>query len=842
MAKKKPDLSALIDQFIETQNLEDIVGDRFGKYSKYIIQDRALPDVRDGLKPVQRRILYALHKLHLTPDKPYKKSARIVGDVIGKYHPHGDSSVYDAMVRMAQDFKFLVPLIDMHGNKGSIDGDPAAAMRYTEAKMAKASQYLLQDIDKKTVGFVPNFDDEELEPVVLPARFPNLLINGASGISSGYATEIPSHNLKEVIQGTIYRMRHPESSLAQIMRYIKGPDFPTGGIVQGIDGIKEAFETGRGKVILRAKTVLETNKIIIEELPYDVNKATLVRKIDELRFSKKIDGIKEVRDETSKEGLRIVIDIKKSFEADQVLNFLMKKTDLVKSYHYNMVAIHDQRPMQMGLLALLDAYITHQKEVVTNRANYDLRLAKKRLHIVDGIIQMTGIIDAVIALIRGSQNKASAKVGLVTTLGFTEEQAEAILTLQLYKLSNTDVDALKNEKAELEATIERLNRILSHEEELEQSIEDELKGLIKAIPHARLTVIEEEIEKITVEEQALIKHEQMMLGVSQEGYVRLSSLRSFAATDEATFKEGDGFRLVREVSTLDTLLIFLKSGEYLFYPIYKIPESKWKDPGVHINTLLQLDERPEIIHAEVRATFDTADTYLFTTADNRVKRSNVKEFFAQRYHRPIKAIGLKKGDALVDVRSVPEGAIEVVTLSKLGHALKYDLSEIPLTGLSAQGVKAMNLAQKDQLVASIPLQDGHDLLVLTSRGTIKRLALSDIAKKRRTLSPVALYKPVKTKPYHVVDAMLLSGELYKVHGQIHVLTTKETVSINAFELKRNGADTGKALIAPKHGTPIHFYPEILTGLEPSALSEYTQAMTHVPEQLTLEVDDESRDA
>ena len=842
MAKKKPDLSALIDKFIETQNLEDIVGDRFGKYSKYIIQDRALPDVRDGLKPVQRRILYALHKLHLTPDKPYKKSARIVGDVIGKYHPHGDSSVYDAMVRMAQDFKFLVPLIDMHGNKGSIDGDPAAAMRYTEAKMAKASQYLLQDIDKRTVGFVPNFDDEELEPVVLPARFPNLLINGASGISSGYATEIPSHNLKEVIQGTIYRMRHPESSLAQIMRYIKGPDFPTGGIVQGIEGIKDAFETGRGKVILRAKTQLESDKIIIEELPYDVNKATLVRKIDELRFSKKIDGIKEVRDETSKEGLRIVIDIKKSFEADQVLNFLMKKTDLVKSYHYNMVAIHDQRPMQMGLLALLDAYITHQKEVVTNRANYDLRLAKKRLHIVDGIIRMTEVIDEVIALIRASKNKASAKSELMNALGFTDEQAEAILILQLYKLSNTDVDALKNEKADLEATIERLTRILSNEEELEQSIEDELRGLLKEISHERLTLIEEEIEKITVEEQALIKHEQMMLGISQEGYVRLSSFRSFSATDEATFKDGDGFRLVQEVSTLDTLLVFLKSGDYLFYPIYKIPESKWKDPGVHINTLLQLDERPEIIHAEVRSSFDTDETFLLTTADNRVKRSSVKDYLAQRYHRPIKAIGLKKGDSLVDVRSVPANAIEVVTISKLGHALKYDLSEIPLTGLSAQGVKAMNLSSKDALVASVPLKDGHDLLVLTSRGTIKRMDLSEIAKKRRTLSPVALYKPVKTKPYHVVDAMLLSGELYKTHANIHVLTSKETISINAFDLKRNAADTGKALIAPKHGTPIHFYPEILIDVEPSALSEYTQAVTHTPEQLSLEVNDESRDA
>jgi len=538
MAKKPKDLSALIDQYIDAQNLEDIVGDRFGKYSKYIIQDRALPDVRDGLKPVQRRILFALHKLHLTPDKPYKKSARIVGDVIGKYHPHGDSSVYDAMVRMAQDFKYLVPLIDMHGNKGSIDGDPAAAMRYTEAKMAKAAQYLLEDIDKKTVGFIPNFDDEELEPVVLPSRFPNLLVNGSSGISSGYATEIPSHNLKEVIQGTIYRMRHPESSLAQIMRYIKGPDFPTGGIVQGVDGIRSAFETGRGKVMLRAKTHLEDRAIIVEELPYDVNKATLVRKIDELRFSKKIDGIKEVRDESSKEGLRIVIEIKKNFETDQVLNFLMKKTDLVKSYHYNMVAIHDGRPVQMGLLAILDAYITHQKEVVTNRANHDLRLAKKRLHIVEGIIRMVDVIDDVIALIRAAKNKASAKKDLVKNLGFTEEQAEAILTLQLYRLSNTDVGALEGERKDLEAHIQSLTRILSEEDALETSIENELRALLKTMPHARISEIEEEIEKITVEEQALIKHEQMMLGVSGEGYVRLSSLRSFSATDEAGFKDG----------------------------------------------------------------------------------------------------------------------------------------------------------------------------------------------------------------------------------------------------------------------------------------------------------------
>ncbi len=839
MAKKAKDLSALIDHFIDTQNLEDIVGDRFGKYSKYIIQDRALPDVRDGLKPVQRRILFALHRLHLTPDKPYKKSARIVGDVIGKYHPHGDSSVYDAMVRMAQDFKYLVPLIDMHGNKGSIDGDPAAAMRYTEAKMAKASQHLLSDIDKRTVRFVPNFDDEELEPVVLPARFPNLLVNGASGISAGYATEIPSHNIKEVIQGTIYRMRHPESSLAQIMRYIKGPDFPTGGIVQGIEGIKQAFETGRGKIILKAQTQIRDHQIIVEALPYDVNKATLVRKIDELRFSKKIDGIKEVRDESSKEGLRVVVDIKKSFEPEKVLNFLMKKTDLVKSYHYNMVAIHDQRPMQMGLLAVLDAYITHQKEVVTNRAHYDLRIAKKRLHIVEGIIRMTDVIDDVIALIRASKNKATAKAELIKTLAFTDEQAEAILTLQLYKLSNTDVGALKAEEASLQTTIEQLTRIVSNEDELESSIETEMRALLKEIDVPRQSLIEDEIEKITIEEQALIKHEQMMLGVTQEGYVRLSSLRSYTATDAATFKEGDGFRYVKEVSTLDTLLIFLKSGDYLFYPVYKIPESKWKDPGVHINTLLHLDERPDIIYVETLSHFDTSDSYVLTTRDNRVKRTAVSDYFAQRYNRPIKAIGLKKGDQLVDVRRVSDASIEVITVTEKGLAMKYDLAEIPLTGINAQGVKALNMGAKDALKASIPLKDHHDLLVLTSRGTIKRLDLSEIAKKRRTLSPSPLYKPVKTNPYLVVDVMLLSGEVYKNHRDIAILTTKETRTVSAFDLKKGVADVGKSVIPPKAGVPRHFYLTLGDPLVASPLSDYVQTSTDTPEQLQLEVDDET---
>jgi len=820
---KKDDLSALIDRYIEKENLEDIVGDRFGKYSKYIIQDRALPDVRDGLKPVQRRILYALHKLALTPDKPYKKSARIVGDVIGKYHPHGDTSVYDAMVRMAQDFKYHLPLIDMHGNKGSVDGDPPAAMRYTEARMSDAAAYLLKDIDKKTVSFVPNFDDEEYEPVVLPARFPNLLINGASGISSGYATEIPPHNLLEVINGVIFRMQNPDSSLDDIMGFIKGPDFPTGGIVQGLDGIKEAFETGRGRIILKSKTHVENNDIIIDELPYDVNKALLVRRIDELRFSKQIDGIKEVRDESSKDGLRVVIETKKGFDVEAVLNFLQKKTDMVRSYNYNMVAIHDHRPVQMGLLALLDAYILHQKDVTINRSNFLLKNAKKR-------------IDQVIALIRSAKDKADARIKLIESLSFTEEQAEAILTLQLYRLSSTDVKALENEAKELKNTIETLQRILSNERELEQTIEEELRLMTEDLGVSRRSEIEADITKITVEATALIQSEQMMLGITKEGYVRLASLRSYKATDEVSFKDNDGFIFEGEVSTLSTLLLFSEEGSYIYLPIYKISEAKWKDLGVHINTLLSLDETLTLIKAHVIDHFETPDQFLLTTASNLVKRTDIPLYQATRTQKPMKAIGLSKGDKLVSVERFSSSSLEVLTLSNKGRMLKYDLSEIPVTGLTARGVKAMKLSNKETLVKSIPLLDGHDVLILTSRGTVKRIELSEIPKKHRTQSPVEAYKPLKTSPVMAVDMMLLSAAFYRQKKQLAILTSKTTLVTEVFELKLNVADLGKSITSPKHGTPVRMrYIHTDLEAETSPLSGYVQTPSEKsPQQLSLE--------
>lgn len=478
MSKKKTKkIKNFIEKIIE-EDLDILVGERFGRYSKYIIQDRALPDARDGLKPVQRRILYAMYKLGLSANRPYKKSARIVGDVIGKYHPHGDTSVYEALVRLSQDFKVRLPLIDMHGNNGSIDGDPAAAMRYTEARLSKYSEYLLEDINKRTVGFVPNFDDEEYEPTVLPAKFPNLLVNGASGISAGYATEIPPHNINEIIQAVIYKLNHKRAKLDDLMEIVKGPDFPTGGIVQGINGIKKAYETGRGKIIIKAKCetveMKNINQIVITELPYDVNKANLVRKMSEIYQKKNIDGIIDIRDESDREGLRIVVDLRKDANSEDILNFFFKTTDLQINYNFNMVAIANKRPLLMGLNELLDLYISHQKEVITNRSNYELAAAKKRLHIVEGLIEMVSILDAVIQTIRSSENKRDAIENLVATYNFSDLQAEAIVMLQLYRLTNTDIVQLQIEKEKLSQLIEELNDILANEASLVRVIKKEL--------------------------------------------------------------------------------------------------------------------------------------------------------------------------------------------------------------------------------------------------------------------------------------------------------------------------------------------------------------------------------
>ncbi|NWN94826.1 MAG: DNA topoisomerase IV subunit A, partial [Bacillus sp. (in: Bacteria)] len=559
--------------------LEEVLGDRFGRYSKYIIQDRALPDARDGLKPVQRRILYAMHVEGNTADKHFRKSAKTVGNVIGNYHPHGDSSVYEAMVRMSQDWKLRNVLIEMHGNNGSIDGDPAAAMRYTEARLAPIASELLHDIDKETVKFIPNFDDTANEPVVLPARFPNLLVNGSTGISAGYATEIPPHHLGEIIDGAIMRMENPDCTVEDLMTVIKGPDFPTGGIVQGIDGIKKAYETGKGKMVVRGRTSIEEirggrKQIVIAEIPYEVNKANLVKKIDELRIDRKVEGISEVRDETDRTGLRIVIELKKDADADSVLNYLFKNTDLQVSYNFNMVAIHNRRPQLMGLRELLDAYIEHQKEVVTKRTEFDLKKARDRKHIVDGLMKALSILDEVIAAIRASKDKKDAKANLIAKFAFTEPQAEAIVTLQLYRLTNTDITTLENEAADLEKKIETYLAILSSEKKLFTVIKKELRDIRKKYADNRRTTIEAEIQELKINLEAMIPNEDVMVTITKDGYIKRTSLRSYTASNgrDLAIKDSDRLLFKQQLNTVQTVLLFTNKGSYVYCPVHQLPD------------------------------------------------------------------------------------------------------------------------------------------------------------------------------------------------------------------------------------------------------------------------------
>jgi len=796
------EINAFVDEKIIKENLEDIVGERFGRYSKYIIQDRALPDVRDGLKPVQRRILFSMYKLGMFSDKPYKKSARIVGDVIGKYHPHGDSSVYDAMVRLSQHWKIRNLLIDMHGNNGSIDGDSAAAMRYTEARMSKSSEVLLRDIDKRTVVFIPNFDDEEYEPIVLPARYPNLLVNGSTGISAGYATDIPPHNLREIVKAVIKRLDTPDMTVDDILKIVKGPDFPTGAIVQGKNQIRQAFETGKGRVIMKSKSVIENQQIIITEIPYEVNKATLVRKMDDIRIKKGIDGIAEVRDESDREGLRIVVDIKKNFNPQFILNFLHKKTDLSKSYNYNMVSINNKRPMLMGIIPMIDAYILHQKEVITNRSNYELRKAQKRAHIVEGIIKMMDILDDVIALIRASKNKRDAKNRLMKKYKFTEEQSEAIVTLQLYRLSSTDIKALEKEHSKLELHIEKLSLILQNEEELQSVIKTELKSISRMLATPRKSEIEEEIEKITILEEELVVDEQVVIGISREGYVKRSSVKSYKATEKPNIKENDSMLLVKVLSTLDTILIFTDKGNYVYLPVYKVHNAKWKDLGTHINNIVQLEEDEKIIRIVHVNNFKEEKYVVFITQNNLIKLTKLEDFNVSRYSKTIKAISLNKGDSVVKVDVTNNIDSDLLIVTKKGIALKFSLKEISVTSTTAKGVKGLNLSPKQKLASGIVLKEHNDLLILTHRGTIKRLSLEDIPMKRRTNKGVKLYKVVKSNPYFVTDLCLMNATQYKMKAKISINTNKMLVVLKAFDIKTDKTVTGKSFIKPKQGKPL----------------------------------------
>ena len=573
-------------------SLEAVMGERFGRYSKYIIQERALPDIRDGLKPVQRRILFAMDQDGNTYDHPYRKSAKSVGNVMGNFHPHGDSSIYEAMVRLSQDWKVREPLIDMNGNNGSVDNDPAAAMRYTEARLSKIAGEMMADLGQETVDMVLNFDDTTYEPTVLPSRIPSLFINGATGISAGYATEIPPHNLKEINAALIYLLDHPEAPLSALMRYIKGPDFPTGGIIQGLDGIKKAYKTGRGKIVVRAKTEISDlkggkKKIEITELPYEVVKSNLVSKIDAIRLNKEVAGIAEVRDESDREGMSIVIELNKETNAEGILTYLFKKTDLQISYNFNMVAIHNQRPVTVNLKQGLQAFLDFRKEVVLKRSAFELAKAQARQHIVEGLIRMLSILDEVVATIRASQNRKDATQNLIDKFQFTQPQAEAIVTLQLYRLTNTDVTQLEAEFATLTDKINHLNLILTEESALKDVIRDELTAITKTYTTPRRSQIEAEVEDLVIDTAVTIAEEDVQVLVSRNGYYKRASLRSYKASDADNGLADDDLPVfVGQLNTTQHLFMFTNKGSVIYRPVHELPDFKWKDTGEHFSQQL----------------------------------------------------------------------------------------------------------------------------------------------------------------------------------------------------------------------------------------------------------------
>ena len=807
-------ISKKIDRFatetVLTENFENIMGERFGRYSKYIIQERALPDVRDGLKPVQRRIIYAMHKLGLTSNKPFKKSARIVGDVIGKYHPHGDTAVYDAMVRMSQDFKILLPLIDMHGNNGSIDGDPAAAMRYTEARMSKYSELLIQDIQKRTVGLVPNFDDEELEPVVLPAKFPNILVNGANGISAGYATEIPPHNPGEVIDAVIYRINNPSCGLDELLDIVKGPDFPTGAIVQGKDGLRQAYETGRGKIFVRARAEIEAergdSKIIISEIPYEVNKSNLLRKMSEAITAKNVDGVKLIRDDTDRNGLRIVIEVRKEANPENILNFLYKSTDLQISYNFNVVAISKGRPMQMGLIDILDAYIDHQKEVMTNKCNFELEKSEKRLEIVDGLVAMVSILDAVIATIRNSKNKTDAKENIISKYNFTELQAEAIVMLQLYRLTNTDIFALKAERKELEQTIKKLKHILSSNSALLKAIVAELLQTKELVNVDRKTTIEEDISDLEVKTEEIIVKEDVVLLITKDGYLKRLSKKAFYApqTEPTKLKDGDIISDIYEVSTTDTLLQFTDKGNYIYLPIHKIPESKHKDLGYHVGTLISIEDDEKVIFSTTVSNFTDDKYVLIATKDALIKRIKLSSLEVNRYSKALKATKLREGDYVVSADICTGDDYEVVIATKDGFMNRYDASEISIIEPASFGVKSIELKSRpnDYVVGAKYVKEKDIIVLLTNRGNIKRMRPEEINKGKKNHVGKMYLKVVKSNMHEAVNLDVIHHGNTNSDLASYIVCEKGFVEIDYTILRTAIADNGKKMVKDEKGKPL----------------------------------------
>ncbi|WP_251946114.1 DNA topoisomerase IV subunit A [Levilactobacillus brevis] len=756
------------------------MGDRFGRYSKSIIQERALPDIRDGLKPVQRRILFAMNKDGNTYDKGFRKSAKSVGNVMGNFHPHGDSSIYEALTRMSQNWKVREPLVEMHGNNGSMDGDPAAAMRYTEARLSKLAGEMLRDIDKDTVEMVLNFDDTEYEPTVLPARFPNLLVNGATGISAGYATEIPPHNLGEVVDALIYLLSHPKATLEELMSFVQGPDFPTGGIIQGKDGIVKAYETGRGRIVVRSKTAIEPlrgnkSQITVTEIPYEVNKAQLVKKIDEIRLNKKVEGLAEVRDETDRDGLRIAIELKRDADAQGVLNYLFKNTELQITYNFNMVAINHQRPEHVGLKTILSAYLEHQRNVITKRTEYNLQKALDRQHIVVGLIKALSILDQVIKTIRASKDRRDARDNLVEAYDFSEKQADAIVALQLYRLTNTDVTQLEAESAKLSAEIEQDHKILAEPKTLNSVLRQELKAVAKDYRNPRRTEIQDEIEDLKIKTTVTVADEDVVVLVSHDGYLKRSGVRSYTASDPTDngLKDGDYPIFMQKLSTLNHLMMFTSKGNLIYRPVHEISDVKWKETGEHISQTIGLAADEEIVATFAFKTLKEPGRFLIATSDGYIKQTAFADLTPGRTYKSRAAVyeKLKTAEArVVAVKYLTEPVEQgILLISKNGYALRYPVDEVSVNGARTTGVRSMDLRDDDEVVNLALVTDNETIALITQRGAFKRLAMKELSVTSRARRGVIVLRELKRDPHRIVDFMTIPAG----NPPLEIMTSRE---------------------------------------------------------------------
>lgn len=812
-------MSSLSEQFLPAF-LEEVVGDRFGRYSKYIIQDRAIPDVRDGLKPVQRRILYAMYDSGNTPDKPYRKSAKTVGDVMGNYHPHGDSSIYDGMVRMAQPWKMGHVLVDGHGNWGSMDDDPAAAMRYTEARLSPIALEMMRDIEKRTVLFKDNFDNTAKEPVVVPSRYPNLLVNGTSGISAGFATEIPPHNLREVIDACIAVMQKPDIALEDIMTFIKGPDFPTGGTIMGGDGIMDAYRTGKGRIYLRSKTEIENlrggkQQIVITEVPFQIVKSRLVTSMENIRLEKKIEGIAEVRDESGREGLRIVVELKKEADANGILAYLLKKTDLQITYNFNMVAIVNKAPQQLGLKAILEAYIAHQREVVTHRTQFDLERAEDRAHVLEGLVKALNILDEVIAAIKASKNRQDAQNNLVWMFGFSERQADSILTLQLYRLTNLEIHSLQKELDEMHAKIAVLQGILDSDKKLVAVIRKELLEIRDKYGIDRRSLIQGEVEELKVSMEVLVNAEDVLVAISEGGYIKRTGMPSFTRSGGERHSSGvkDGDHIVRllDLNTRDSLLVFTRKGQYFLLPVHQIPEFKWKEPGTAIVNVIGLAKGDGIVSVlPVGNLEDPLASLVFVTRKGQVKRTELKEYSTSR-SGAVAACKVADGDEIITV-ALSSGDKDIVLVTREGMSIRFRESEVNPMGRVATGVRGIQLREGDEVVSSFWVgEDEGEILAVTEIGYAKRSLLLDYPSQSRGGKGMPTFEFKEGKRVRPNGSRLVGAFYCKEPLELTAITQSGAVHAFSSESAPLGErrSIGKQLVAvEKKDEIISLYPAV----------------------------------